>query len=279
MRLCEIDPFVRFAAGVRGGIMNTAVKVRDCRIFYVKEGKALLFIGNDCCQLVKNSLFYCPGGSTYRIQTQADLQLVCINFDLDRSCASEALPFAVCARQEQWAEMKVHFQPVEDSSFLNSHLLVEDASWLQEHIQELVQEHGENTHLSSLLCGSLLKTVLLRLHCAKRQELPPKLALVKEYIRTNYMQELTNRQIAELAGYHEYYLNRIFHAYTGMNLHEYLVKVRMEQAAYLMLNTDFALSAIAEQVGIRSYPHFSACFKNYYGCSPAQYRSRYAEGI
>ena len=225
MRLCQMDPFIRFAAEVRSGIMNTAVKVRDCRIFYVEDGQAKLFIDDECCQLEKNSLFYCPGGSIYRIQAQSDLQLVCVNFDLDRSHAAEALPFAVCAKQEQWVEMTAYFQEVEDSSVLNSYLLVQ------------------------------------------------------EYIRKNYMQELNNRQIAQLAGYHEYYLNRMFRTYTGMNLHEYLVKIRMEQAAYLMLNTALALNTIAERIGIRSYPHFSACFKNYYGCSPAQYRNRHLEGV
>ena len=44
MRLSEINPFVRFAAGVRNGIMNTAVKVTDCRIFYVEQGQARLYI-------------------------------------------------------------------------------------------------------------------------------------------------------------------------------------------------------------------------------------------
>ena len=275
MRLCEMDPFVRFAAGVRGDVLNRQVRVRDCRIFYVEEGQARIFIDNGCCQLTKNSLFYCPGGSTYRLETQGNLQLVCINFDLDRTHDGETVPFAVCAGQEQWADLKVYFQTVEDSGVLNSHLLVEDAAQFRESVWELVREHGENSEFSSLLCGSLLKALLLRLHRVKKQQLPPKLAQVQEFIRVNYMQELTNARIAQQVGYHEYYLNRMFHTYTGMNLHEYLVMVRLEQAVYLMLNTQLPLSSIAEQVGIRSYPHFSACFKNRYGCSPLQYRSRF----
>lgn len=269
MRLCDIDPFVRFAAGVRNGIMNTAVKVTDCRIFYVEHGQAQIYIDDVCCNLQKNSLFYCRGGSTYRVCSREDLRLLCINFDMDRSHCRETLPLPVSAKQEQWDQLPVYFQPVEDSSVLNGFLFLEDASWLYESVLELTREQGD-----PLLCGSLLKTLLLRLHRAKQRQLPPKLALVQEYIRANYCEDLTNEQLGALAGYHPYYLNRMFSTYTGMKLHEYLIKVRLEQAAYLILNTRLPLTAIAEQVGIRSYPHFSASFKSRYGCAPAQYRNR-----
>lgn len=269
MRLCDLDPFVRFAAGVRNGIMNTAVKVTDCRIFYVEQGQAQIYIDGVCCNLQKNSLFYCCGGSTYRVQSQGDLQLLCINFDLDRSHSRQTLPLPVSAKQEQWGQVPVYFQPVEDSTVLNGYFFLEDGSWLYESLQELTREQGD-----PLLSGSLLKTLLLRLHRAKQRQLPPKLVLVQEYIRTNYHKEVTNEQLGALAGYHPYYLNRMFLSYTGMKLHEYLIKVRLEQAAYLILNTQLPLTAIAEQVGIRSYPHFSASFKSRYGCSPAQYRNR-----
>lgn len=279
MRLSDINPYVRFAAEVRGSIMNTAVQVTDCRIFYLEEGSVSIYIDDECCHMEKNSLFYCRGGSTYRAQAATGARLISINFDLTRSHESESVPFPVCAGQAQWEGMAVYYDPVEDSPFLNGHLLIEDALWLQEDIRELVRERRDSTPLNSLLCGSLLKSLLLRLHQAKRQEMPPKLTLVQEYIRTHFKENLTNRQLGELVGYHEYYLNRTFCAFTGMKLHEYLVKVRMEQAAHLILNTSLPLGTIAEEVGIHSYPHFSSCFKSCYGCAPARYRSRYHAGI
>lgn len=279
MYLFEIDPFVRFAAGVRRDIMPSRVKVTDCRIFYVEEGEARIRIEGECLPLEKNSLFYCRSGSVYTVEATPDLRLICLNFDLDRSHQQDTLPFPVCARQELWSEMPVHDQSVEDSSFLNGYLLVRNAVWLRSAILELVEEYKENTPLGSALCGSLLKTLLLRLHRAKRQEIPEKLAKVQSYIRSHYKENPTNKEMGALVGYHEYYLNRTFLAYTGMNLHEYLIKVRLEQAAQLIFNTELPLNAVAEEVGIQSYPHFSACFKAFFGCSPSQYRRRYRDGI
>lgn len=273
MLLHQIDPYVRFAASVFNGVMECAVKVTDCRIFFVEEGSLDIHIDDRCCHLRRNSLFYCPGGSIYRVQTYSDVRLICINFDLTQLWKQETAPFPVCARQEQWDSLQVNFEQVADSPFLNSHLHLEDATFLGEHIRELIREHSENTALSRMLSSSLLKSVLLRLHRAVGPKTPQKLTLVQDYIHSHYAEELTNRDLAALVGYHEYYLNRIFRTHTGLNLHEYLIKVRMEQAAYLILNTALPLNTIAEQVGIRSYPHFSACFKDRFGCSPGKYRN------
>ena len=279
MILKEIDPFVRFAAVVYRDITPVPVKVTDCRIFYVEEGEARIFIDGECIHLKKNSLLYCCGGSIYTVESGADLCRICLNFDLDRSHQQDTLPFPVCAKQELWEKMPVHSPKVEDSDFLSSYLVVQDALWLRNDILELVEAYKENTDLGNALCGSLLKTILLRLHRAKRKEMPPKLAKVQDYIRNHYKENPTNKELADLVGHHEYYLNRTFLTFTGMNLHEYLIKVRLEQAAQLILNSDLPLNSIAEEVGIHSYPHFSSYFKAAYGCSPSQYRRRYTDGI
>ena len=273
MKLHQIDPYVRFAASVFNGVMATAVKVTDCRIFFVEEGKLDIYIDDRCCSLQRNSLFYCPGGSIYRVKTYGDVRLICVNFDLCHSWEQESVPYPVCAKPEQWAGLQVNFEAIEDSSFLNGHLLIPDGTFLGEHIRELTQVRSENTALSMLLCSSLLKSILLRMHRLHRETLPPKLYQVAAYIQKHYSQPLSNKELGQLVGYHEYYLNRIFQAHTGMNLHEYVIKIRMEQAAYLILNTALPLNVIAEQVGIRSYPHFSACFKAHFNCSPAKYRN------
>ena len=59
-----------------------------------------------------------------------------------------------------------------------------------------------------------------------------------------------------------------------MNLHSYLLSVRLEHAKELILNTDLSLQAIPSQVGFGSYAHFSSYFKQIYNYSPAQYRKQ-----
>ena len=82
-----------------------------------------------------------------------------------------------------------------------------------------------------------------------------------------------------MVGYHEYHLNRLFAKYVGMNLHQYLLKVRLNQASYLILNTEQSLQAIAAQTGFSDYAHFSHAFKQLYGYAPIQYRKQLKEKI
>lgn len=279
MYLSALNPFLRFAAEVCPSGSAWMVKVTDCRIFYVEEGAAQIHIDGAVLSLQRDSLFYCPGGSIYTVVAQPGLRLICLNFDLTREHEQELQSIPVCAHQQQWAQLPVYFSPIEDSSFLNRHLLITDGFRMRNAILELQQEHKKSTPYTSMLTGSLLKTLLLRLHQLPQQELPPQLTTVLAYMRNNYKDPITNQQLGDLVGYHKHHLNRTFYTFTGMTLHEQLNKIRMEQAEHLILNTQLPLSTIAEEVGLCSYPHFSAVFKAAYGCSPVHYRQRHQAGI
>ena len=111
------------------------------------------------------------------------------------------------------------------------------------------------------------------------RDIPEKINLVKTYLQNNYDKKITNHELAAMVGYHEYHLNRLFAKYVGMNLHQYLLKVRLNQASYLILNTEQSLQAIAAQTGFSDYAHFSHAFKQLYGYAPIQYRKQLKEKI
>ena len=241
MRVCDINPHLRFASVMRyaQAYNGKSVKVKDCRIFYVTEGSAQLYIAGKSYVLAPNSLFYCCAGSEYTIATQDGFSLISLNFDLTQEHNAMIIPFSPATPGEQEWQAAVYADRVADSPFLNTHLYLSGASGLVHHL-----------------------------------DIPPKIAYVKDYIQQHYTENITNRELADLVGYHEYYLNRIFAAYTGTNLHEYLLKVRLNRASFLILNTDLDLKEIPEKTGFRNYPHFSSYFKKVYGYAPAEYRKR-----
>lgn len=141
MYLSALNPFLRFAAEVCPSGSAWMVKVTDCRIFYVEEGAAQIHIDGAVLSLQRDSLFYCPGGSIYTVVAQPGLRLICLNFDLTREHEQELQSIPVCAHQQQWAQLPVYFSPIEDSSFLNRHLLITDGFRMRNAILELQQEH------------------------------------------------------------------------------------------------------------------------------------------
>ena len=156
---------------------------------------------------------------------------------------------------------------------------LENGGSLLDLLRQTVEIHTMADRFADALSSAMLKTLLTRMHLHATGQLPQKVALVQDYILKHYAEPITNSQLAQLAGYHEYYLNRIFTAATGQSLHSYLMKVRISRAAFLILNTDLELQEISEQVGFGSYPHFSGYFKQAHGLSPAQYRKRLRSNI
>lgn len=281
MNLCDLNPFLRFAAEMLydTSFNGTDVRVSDCRLFSVLEGTARLSIDGRHYSLAPGCLFYCCAGSRYRIHTHERLRLIILNFDLNQGNNDRPLPIPPSRDPAQWDSMPIHANPVADSHFLNGHLYLESGSDLQNRILQIVSEFSSGDRYSRELSSATLKALLTVLHRHMPDQIPQKIAQVQAYIENNFAEAITNRQLAELAGYHEYYLNRIFTECTGISLHNYLLRVRLNRASYLILNTDMELQAIPEQVGFGSYPHFSSYFKQVFGCSPAQYRKRLRDTI
>ena len=60
---------------------------------------------------------------------------------------------------------------------------------------------------------------------------------------------------------------------TGLNVKEYVTKIRIERACRLIRETDISITEVAEQTGFSSSRYFSTAFKQYMGVTPSQYKS------
>lgn len=70
---------------------------------------------------------------------------------------------------------------------------------------------------------------------------------------------------------------KVFTKVLGMPPISYVMKQRLENSLYLLLETDYSISEIAERCGYESQFYYSKQFKQNYGCSPLQYRKSHNE--
>lgn len=75
------------------------------------------------------------------------------------------------------------------------------------------------------------------------------------------------------------YLVRLFHKSIGLAPMAYLLRLRAERAAILLLRTDDPIGEIGAQVGWPDSNHFARRFKACFGLSASEYRARLAGGI
>lgn len=63
-------------------------------------------------------------------------------------------------------------------------------------------------------------------------------------------------------------------ALTDMGANDYITKIRMERAIWLILHTELSVNDIADKTGFSTARYFSTVFKQHTGCSPTQYREK-----
>ncbi len=84
---------------------------------------------------------------------------------------------------------------------------------------------------------------------------------------------LTRDELARELNYNGNYLNDAFVKRTGITLGAYIRQVCLQEAAYLLLNTDLSVEQIARRLRYASRSSFYSQFQARYGVSPARFRA------
>jgi len=87
-----------------------------------------------------------------------------------------------------------------------------------------------------------------------------------------FSEELQIPEIAESLGVSEGHFFRVFKARYGQTPVEYLMEIRMEEAAQLLVNTEAPVSEIAKLCGYKDQFYFSRVFSKRFGRSPSACR-------
>lgn len=93
-----------------------------------------------------------------------------------------------------------------------------------------------------------------------------------EYIEAYYNSAISVEDIAEYAGIHLSYLQKIFKQNTGSSVMSYVNKVRIKRACSLLTNSDMAIEKVGSEVGFNNRQNFIYTFKGVMGITPKEYR-------
>ncbi|MCL2571336.1 MAG: AraC family transcriptional regulator [Defluviitaleaceae bacterium] len=94
-----------------------------------------------------------------------------------------------------------------------------------------------------------------------------------DYIHSNYQNDLSVQELADLCHINYNYAGQLFRQETGETINNYLLRIRMDKASELLRTTTLSIADIAAQAGYRDYFYFAKIFKKYWGAPPSVYRS------
>lgn len=100
---------------------------------------------------------------------------------------------------------------------------------------------------------------------------------VKAYIEENMSQDLSLGLVAGKVYLSPQYLSALFKREVGVNFSAYLLKLRMEKARTLLVETDKKVEEVCILVGYQTSHYFIKKFKEHTGLTPRQYRSRHTK--
>ncbi len=83
--------------------------------------------------------------------------------------------------------------------------------------------------------------------------------------------DFNSEELAQALGISQRQLYRKLKGITGNTVHEFITKVKMNQAEELLRNSDLSISQIAYKLGFSEPSNFSRTFSKHFGCSPSQY--------
>lgn len=95
---------------------------------------------------------------------------------------------------------------------------------------------------------------------------------ILEYIKINYMNLISIKDLANVVNFSEHYFMRFFKKYMGMTCVDYINEYRLNIATNLLETTDMSIMEIAVKVGVNNISYFNKIFKKKFNLTPKEYR-------
>lgn len=251
----------------------------------VLTGEVDFTIEKRCVTLVPGSfIFFNPDTSyTKRIESEIEVSTLTVLFDPDfihefegSTLFREYLSPEYADRFKQRECRLVEFiYPLESNIKFNVLQLV----------RQMEQESGDPRLLVEYLNHTLLdyyeiyesevikrEASLQFLNGSTKAEILKRLSVARDYMISNYKNRIQLEEIAQMACLSVNHLLRTFKQAYQQSPHQFLTKVRLQQAKYLLKNTDYPVGEIVDIVGFECPSSFIRLFRNSFNITPGQYR-------
>lgn len=147
-------------------------------------------------------------------------------------------------------------------------------SWLGNMVEGDKKDIAANKLIHARNIDELEYIILNELSYIKDKEFGyrPDIKRAINIIKEKYGSAISLTSVSNEININPQYLSKLFHSETKELFNDYVTKVRIENAAKLLKESNLKIFEIAEKVGIPNYRYFSTVFKYCMGISPKNYK-------
>lgn len=271
MKLCEINPFVRYAVIANAFPFSSCERrAYDNRLFLVLDGVGELSLNGTKLPVKKDTLIYISTKDSYNFLGKIKLALINFDFTMQQSHRKEPRYPAPCELYDESEAFELSVAEGYEASIVTT-----ASEELRELILRLAKTHVVAGECADALCSAYMKEILARMSVAKA-EAKDEVTLLSErlehYIKSNVASIKSNADLGREFGYHPVYLAQIFKLERGKTLHEAILRERFALAKRWLRSTNASVEHIADEVGFSSKSYFCTAFKKEFGITPLAYR-------
>lgn len=251
-----------------GYIMNKSHSHDYYELFYVKQGLCHFFVNNQVCPLSAGDFLLIPPHIMHYNQYPAQSTRYNIYFyrrDLIEDRTVNPIMIS------NWLKLGVWHTPGAHRSIIESTL------------ESMVSDEKLNDNLTKDLVWLKLNQLLLYTtrYCIRKppehpeselRENDPVIEDATQYIATHFNQPITLEKLAKKAGLSPTYFSKKFRKSTGTGLKEFIIYVRLQNAALELKSTRHSITDVALNCGFNDSNYFKDSFKKMFGMPPREYR-------
>lgn len=104
-------------------------------------------------------------------------------------------------------------------------------------------------------------------------------AMIEEYIRKDYMNDISMQDAARAINYSEAYFCKMFKQQFGQNFTAYLAEYRIEEAKKLLCQPTVSVKDVGVRVGYGDSNYFARVFRRMTAVSPSEYRMKFLKNL
>lgn len=95
---------------------------------------------------------------------------------------------------------------------------------------------------------------------------------IKNFLDENFSRQIDCNVLAELTGYSYHRFRHLFKELYSQSPYQYLMQLRLQNAASMLKSTSFSISRIALEAGFSNESQFCCLFRKNYRCTPGKFR-------
>ncbi|MDT7830444.1 AraC family transcriptional regulator [Pricia sp. S334] len=139
-------------------------------------------------------------------------------------------------------------------------------------------DHFRKIHMHAKVMELLLVQLdLFKVNVERTEQVSPcnmtKMQIARNYLSENFRDPMTLSELSKKIGTNEFLLKRDFKSLFGTTVFGYVADIRMKKAKTLLLQGEFSIGQISDEVGYKNPQHFSTAFKRKFGMPPSAIKS------